>query len=442
MLNELQAKLENILNRVRSKGKLNEKNIADTLQEIKMVLLEADVHYKVVKEFIQQVKEKAMGVDLIRSITPGQLFVKIVHDELVELLGKENVPIKEGGIPPTIVMLAGLQGSGKTTFAAKLAHFYKKRGRFPLLVAADVYRPAARDQLMVLGRQIDVPVYTEDHTDAVRISRNAVDFARKNGRDFLILDTAGRLHIDQDMMDELKRIKEVIQPHEILFVADGMTGQDAVNAAKEFQQQLHFDGVVLTKLDGDTRGGAALSIRAVTGKPIKFIGVGEKIGDLETFHPGRMADRILGMGDIVSLVEKAQEAVDEEKARELEKKLRKAEFDLNDFLDQLRQIKKMGSLKDLLAMIPGVGKMVRAQDLDDRILVKTEAIILSMTKEERSKPRIINGSRRKRIARGSGTTVQDVNRLLNQFEQMQKMMKKLGKKDPRKLMRGGLPFGF
>jgi signal recognition particle subunit SRP54 len=443
MLDDLQSKLENIFNRVRSKGKLNDKNIADTLHEIKLALLEADVNYRVVKKFIADVKEKAIGEEVVKSITPGQLFVKIVHDELVELLGGENVPIKEAGIPPTIVMLAGLQGSGKTTFAAKLAQLYKKKNRFPLLVAADVYRPAARDQLKKLGAQIDVPVFTEEHQDAVKIAKNAIDFARKNGRDFMILDTAGRLHIDEQMMNELVEIKKSIQPHEILFVADGMTGQDAVNAAKEFKEKLDFDGVVLTKLDGDTRGGAALSIKAVTDKPIKFISVGEKISDVEMFHPERMANRILGMGDVVSLVERVQEAVDQEKTKKLEKKLRKAQFDLEDFLEQLRQIKKMGSLKDLLGMIPGVSKMVKNQDVDDRILVRMEAIILSMTPEERRKPKIINGSRRKRIARGSGTTVQEVNKLLRQFQEMQKMLKKMTKMNPRKLMRGGgLPFGF
>ncbi|GAB4170568.1 MAG: signal recognition particle protein [Calditrichia bacterium] len=443
MLEELQSKLENIFNRVKSKGKLNEKNINDTLHEIKLALLEADVNYKVVKQLVNQVKEKAIGEEVIKSITPGQLFVKIVHDEIVNILGEANVPVKEAGIPPTIIMVAGLQGSGKTTFSAKLALFYKKKNRYPLLVGADVYRPAAREQLKKLGAQIDVPVYSEDHQDAVKISKNAISAARKNGNDIMILDTAGRLHIDEEMMAELVRVKNEIKPTEILFVADGMTGQDAVNAAKEFKDKLDFDGVVLTKLDGDTRGGAALSIRYVTEKPIKFLSVGEKLNEIEAFYPDRLASRILGKGDIVSLVEKAQEAVDEEKARKLEKKLKKSQFDLEDFLEQMRQIKKMGSLKDLLGMIPGVSKQIKTQEIDDKILVKTEAIILSMTPQERRKPKIINGSRRKRIAKGSGTTVQDVNKLLKQFEQMQKMIKKMNKMDPRKLMRGGgLPVGF
>lgn len=443
MLEELQSRLESVLSKVRSKGKLNEKNISDSLHEVKLALLEADVNYKVVKEFINKAKEKAVGEEVVKSITPGQLMVKIVHDELIELLGGRAVPVKEAGIPPTIIMLSGLQGSGKTTFSGKLARLYKKKGRYPMVVGADVYRPAARKQLEVLAKSLDIPFYSEDHKDAVKITHNAITEARKKGCDLLILDTAGRLHIDEEMMDELENVKNKVKPHEILFVADGMTGQDAVNAAKTFQQRLNFDGVVLTKLDGDSRGGAALSIKAVTGKPIKFLSIGEKLEDIEQFYPERMVSRILGMGDVVSLVEKAQDVVDEEQARKLEKKLRKAEFDLSDFLDQLKQIKKMGSLKDILAMIPGVGKQLKNQQIDDRITVRMEAIIQSMTPKERRKPKTINGSRRKRIAMGSGTTVQDVNKLLKQFAEMSKMLKKMKNMNPKALLRGGkMPFGF
>ncbi len=443
MLEELQSRLESVFGKIRSKGKLNEKNISDSLHDIKLALLEADVNYKVVKEFINNVKEKAIGEEVIRSITPGQLLVKIVHDELVNLMGGNNVPVKEAGIPPTIIMLSGLQGSGKTTFAGKLARLYKKKGRFPMLAGLDVYRPAARDQLEVLAKSLNIPFYSESHQDAVKIAINAIADARKQGCDLIILDTAGRLHIDEEMMAELEKIKKEIKPHEILFVADGMTGQDAVNAAKTFKERLDFDGVVLTKLDGDTRGGAALSIKAVTQKPIKFIGTGEKPEDMEPFFPERMVSRILGMGDIVSLVEKAQETIDEEQARKLETKLRKAQFDLADFLEQLRQIQKMGSLKDILGMIPGVSKHIKSQSIDDKIIVRMEAIINSMTPQERAKPKIINGSRRKRIAKGSGTTIQDVNKLLKQFTEMQKMIKKMKHMNPRAMMRSGkMPFGF
>jgi len=443
MLEELQSRLESVLSKVRSKGKLNEKNISDSLHEVKLALLEADVNYKVVKEFINKTKEKAVGEEVIKSITPGQLMVKIVHDELIELLGGSAVPVKEAGIPPTIIMLSGLQGSGKTTFSGKLARLYKKKGRFPMVVGADVYRPAARKQLEVLAKSLDIPFYSEDHKDAVKITHNAITEARKKGCDLLIFDTAGRLHIDEEMMDELENVKNKVKPHEILFVADGMTGQDAVNAAKTFQQRLNFDGVVLTKLDGDSRGGAALSIKTVTGKPIKFLSIGEKLEDIEQFYPERMVSRILGMGDVVSLVEKAQDVVDEEQVRKLEKKIRKAEFDLSDFLDQLKQIKKMGSLKDILGMIPGVGKQLKNQQIDDRITVRMEAIIQSMTPKERRKPKTINGSRRKRIAMGSGTTVQDVNKLLKQFAEMSKMLKKMKNMNPKALLRGGkMPFGF
>ena len=440
MLEDLTSRLESTFKKLRGYGKLNEKNIADSLREIRRALLEADVNYQVVKDFIAAVQEKAIGEEVLRSVTPGQMVVKIVHDELVRLLGGTTMQMRTAGIPPTIIMITGLQGSGKTTFSAKLANFLMKRGRKPMLVAADVYRPAAIEQLKVLGRSLNVPVYEEGLGDPVKIAFNAVNEARKQFRDTIILDTAGRLHIDQAMMDELVRVKNRVRPHEILFVADGMTGQDAVNTAKEFAGKLDFDGVVLTKMDGDARGGAALSIRAVTGKPIKFLSVGEKLDEVEQFHPDRLASRILGMGDVVTLVEKAQATIDQEKARKLEQKLRKAEFDLEDFLDQLQQIKKMGSLESLLKMIPGVGKQLRNAKVDERGLIRTEAIINSMTREERRNPRILNGSRRKRIAMGSGTRVQDVNQLMNQFQQMKKMMKQMKGKSFRGM--GGLPFGM
>ena len=440
MLEDLTSRLESTFKKLRGYGKLNEKNIADSLREIRRALLEADVNYQVAKDFIAAVQEKAIGEEVLRSVTPGQMVVKIVHDELVRLLGGTTTQMRTAGIPPTIIMITGLQGSGKTTFSAKLANFLMKRGRKPMLVAADVYRPAAIEQLKVLGRSLNVPVYEEGLGDPVKIAFNAVNEARKQFRDTIILDTAGRLHIDQAMMDELVRVKNRVRPHEILFVADGMTGQDAVNTAKEFAGKLDFDGVVLTKMDGDARGGAALSIRAVTGKPIKFLSVGEKLDEVEQFHPDRLASRILGMGDVVTLVEKAQATIDQEKARKLEQKLRKAEFDLEDFLDQLQQIKKMGSLESLLKMIPGVGKQLRNAKVDERGLIRTEAIINSMTREERRNPRILNGSRRKRIAMGSGTRVQDVNQLMNQFQQMKKMMKQMKGKSFRGM--GGLPFGM
>ena len=440
MLEELTSKLESTFRRLRGYGKLTEKNIDDSLKEIRRALLEADVNYKVAKDFIASVKEKAIGEEVLRSVTPGQMIVKIVHDELVKLLGGTTATIRNAGIPPTIIMLTGLQGSGKTTFAAKLARYLQKKNRKPLLVAADVYRPAAIQQLKILGRSINVPVYDEGVGDPVKIAFNSISQARQQMLDTVILDTAGRLHIDEQMMDELVRIKNRIRPHEILFIADGMTGQDAVNTAQQFAQKLNFDGVVLTKMDGDARGGAALSIKAITGKPIKFIGVGEKVDDIEQFHPDRMASRILGMGDVVTLVEKAKETIDREKAEKLEKKLRKAEFDLEDFLDQLQQIKKMGSLESLLKMIPGVGSQLKNAQVDEKNLVRVEAIINSMTREERRNPRILNGSRRKRIALGSGTRVQDVNALMRQFEQMKKMMKQMNKRSFRGL--GGMPFGI
>ncbi len=441
MFEDLTQKLESALKNLKGQGKLTEKNISDGLKEIRRALLEADVNYKVVKQFIEDVRQKAVGEEVLRSVTPGQQIVKIVHDELIRLMGESRTDIKTAGIPPTIVMLVGLQGSGKTTFAGKLANFLRKKGRHPMLVAADVYRPAAKEQLRVIGKQLGIPVYVTEHNDAVKICQEAIQAARQQGCDVLILDTAGRLHIDDAMMQELEAIKKTVKPHEILFVADGMTGQDAVNAAKEFQERLDYDGVVLTKMDGDARGGAALSIRAVTGKPIKFIGTGETLDAVEPFYPDRMASRILGMGDIVSLVEKAQETLDVEKAQKLEQKLRRNEFTLEDFYDQLQQLKKMGPLEQLLGMIPGLSKQIRNVQVDEKALVRIEAIINSMTPEERRNPKIINGSRRKRIARGSGTRVQDVNQLLSQFEQMRKMIKRMkGKKFRGMFTPGNFPF--
>jgi len=440
MLEDLSQKLESVFQKLRGYGKLTESNVADSMKEIRRALLEADVNYKVVKDFVSSVQEKAIGQDVLRSITPGQMIVKIVHLQLIELLGETSTQIKIAGIPPTIVMLTGLQGSGKTTFAGKLAQFFRKKGRHPMLVAADVYRPAAIEQLKVVGKNLDIPVYSDESGKPVEICSQAIGAARQKACDLLILDTAGRLHIDDDMMRELEDIKEKVKPHEILFVADGMTGQDAVNTAKEFCNRLEFDGIVLTKLDGDTRGGAALSIRAVTEKPIKFVGVGEKYDAIEQFFPDRMASRILGMGDVVSLVEKAQETIDEEKAARLEKKILKQDFNLEDFFDQLQQIKKMGPLDQLLGMIPGVGAQLKGAQVDDRSFVSIEAIISSMTSQERQNPRILNGSRRRRIAMGSGTRVQDVNRLLNQFGQMKKMLKNM-KRMPRKGM-GKVPFNL
>ncbi len=426
MLQELGEKFDGVLRKLKGQGKLTEKNIADSMREIRRALLEADVNYKVAKQFINDVQQRALGQDVLKSISPGQMVVKIINDELTKLMGEKDVPVHFGSSVPSVILLCGLQGSGKTTLAGKLAMFFRKKGRNPLLVAADVHRPAAVNQLHVVGKSINTQVYSEDSKDAVAIAKNAVSHARKHMMDTVIVDTAGRLHIDEQMMQEVADIKSAVKPDEILFVADAMTGQDAVNTAKAFLDHLDFDGVALTKMDGDARGGAALSIRAVTDKPIKFISIGEKPDQLEKFHPDRLASRILGMGDVVSLVEKAQESFDEGKAAKLEKKLRHQEFTLEDFLEQLEQIKKMGPLQDILGMIPGMqNKAMKNLQVDDRALVRVEAIINSMTKEERRSPQVLNGSRRKRIARGSGTSVQDVNRLLNQFDMMRKMMKKM-----------------
>ena len=436
MFESLSQKLESVFKKLRGQGRVSEANVAETLREVRRVLLDADVNYKVAKQFIDDVQKRAIGQDVLNSITPGQLIIKIIYDEMVKLLGASKAEIHSAPSPPTVILVAGLQGSGKTTFAAKLARFLRGKGRNPLLVAADIHRPAAIDQLEMLGKQLDIPVYADRTKNAIAIAVDSIDFARKNVRDTVIVDTAGRLHIDEAMMQEVASIREKTQPHEILFVVDAMTGQDAVNTAKAFHDRLDFDGVVLTKLDGDSRGGAALSIRSVVQKPIKFIGVGEKLDALEPFYPERIASRILGMGDIVTLVEKAQEQFDQEKAVKLEEKLRKAQFTLEDFLDQLREVKKMGPLSQVMGMLPGMNRIPGDVEIDDKALVRIEAMIQSMTNEERLRPSIINGSRRRRIALGSGTTVQEVNRLLKQFEEMQRMMKRLSKGNMKRALQG------
>lgn len=426
MFENLSERLERSFKILKGQGKITELNVAETLKEVRRSLLDADVNYKIAKDFTNRVKEKALGMDVLTAVKPGQMMVKIIHDELAELMGGHNVEVDLKG-NPAIILMSGLQGSGKTTFTGKFANLLKnKKGKKPLLVAGDVYRPAAIEQLKVLGEQIGVPVYSDETTkDPVKIARDAIKLAKANGNDVVIVDTAGRLAVDEEMMKEIAAIKEAIQPNETLFVVDAMTGQDAVNTAKEFNDRLNFDGVILTKLDGDTRGGAALSIRTVVNKPIKYVGTGEKLDALDAFHPQRMADRILGMGDIVSLVEKAQEQFNAEEAKKLQKKISRNQFNFNDFLSQIQQIKKMGNIKDLASMIPGVGKALKDVDIDDDAFKGVEAIIYSMTPEERENPALINGSRRMRIAKGSGTTVQDVNRLLKQFEESKKMMKML-----------------
>jgi len=444
MFEDLSLKLEGVLKRLKGQGKISEANIEETLREVRRVFLDADVNYKVARQFIDDVQKRAVGQGVLQSISPGQQIVKIIYDELVSLLGTSNTDIALAPLPPTIIMVVGLQGSGKTTLCGKLAKHLKGQGQHPLLVAADVYRPAAIDQLVMLGSQVDLPVYSERDSGAVTIAKHAVEHARKNARDVVIVDTAGRLHVDEEMMRELEVMKASLHPHETLFVVDAMTGQDAVNTAKAFHDRLRFDGAVLTKMDGDARGGAAISLRATVGAPIKFIGVGEKLDALERFHPERLASRILGMGDIVTLVEKAQERFDEDKAVKLEAKLRKSQFTLEDFLDQLQEMKKMGPLSQVMGMLPGIHRLPQNATIDDRALVRLEAIMQSMTSEERAKPHIINGSRRKRIALGSGATVQDVNKLMKQFEQMQKMMKTLSKGGKTaKMMRGmNMPTGY
>lgn len=433
MFDSLSDKLEGALKSLSGQGKITELNIAESMREIRRALLDADVNYQVARDFTERIKEKALGTDVLSSVSPGQQMVKIVYDELVHFLGETHEEISFSAQPPTVILIAGLQGSGKTTFSGKLANYFKSKGRSPMLAAADVYRPAAVDQLEMVAQSVDVPVYALRENDGsivqdpVRIAKEAVQAARKEARDILIIDTAGRLHVDERMMTEVSDIKSAVNPDEILFVVDAMTGQDAVNTAVEFNQRLNFDGVVLTKLDGDTRGGAALSIRRVVEKPIKFASTGEKLDALTPFYPDRMAQRILGMGDVVSLVEKAQEQFDEKQAEKLQKKIRSESFDLEDFLDQLNRLKKMGSMKDLVGMIPGVGRQVKDLDIEDDAFKHIEAIIQSMTPDERRDPQVINGSRRRRIARGAGVEVREVNQLLKQFRDMRKMMKTMTK---------------
>lgn len=424
MFENLSERLERSFKILKGEGKITEINVAETLKDVRRALLDADVNYKVAKTFTDTVKQKALGMNVLTAVKPGQMMVKLVHDELAALMGGESVGLKFDG-KPAIILMSGLQGSGKTTFSGKLANMLKtKQRKNPLLVACDVYRPAAIEQLKVVGEQIGIPVYSEPESkDVVAIAQNAIKEAKAKGYDVVIIDTAGRLAVDEEMMDEIETLKNSVNPDETLFVVDSMTGQDAVNTAKEFNDRLDFDGVVLTKLDGDTRGGAAISIRTVVTKPIKFIGTGEKMEAIDAFHPSRMADRILGMGDIVSLVERAQEQFDEEEARRLQKKIQKNKFDFTDFLNQIQQIKKMGNIKDLASMIPGVGKAIKDIDIDDNAFKGIEAIILSMTPKERTNPEILNTSRKMRIAKGSGTNIQDVNRLLKQFDQTRKMMK-------------------
>ncbi len=437
MFENLSERLERSFKLLKGQGKITEINVAETLKDVRRALLDADVSYKVAKQFVDNVKAKAIGRNVINAIQPGQLMVKIVHDELATLMGGDTAQVNLSG-NPTVILMSGLQGSGKTTMSGKLAKKLKsEKSRRPLLVAGDVYRPAAIEQLKVLGQQIDVPVYTEEgNKNPVEIAENAIRYAKTNHYDLVIVDTAGRLAVDEQMMQEIAAIKKAVKPNETLFVVDSMTGQDAVNTAREFNERLDFDGVVLTKLDGDTRGGAALSIRTVVDKPIKFVGTGEKLDALDYFHPARMADRILGMGDIVSLVEKAQQQFDEKQARELQRKIAKNQFNFNDFLAQIEQIKKMGNLKDLASMIPGVGKAIKDVDIDDNAFKGIESIIKSMTAAERANPDIINASRRQRIAKGSGNSLQDVNRLLKQFEETRKLMRQANaiKSNPMKMM--------
>ena len=446
MFENLSDRLERSFKILKGEGKITEINVAETLKDVRRALLDADVNYKVAKTFTDTVKQKALGMNVLTAIKPGQLMVKIVHDELAELMGGEAVPLKIEG-RPSIILMSGLQGSGKTTFSGKLANMLKnKQHKKPMLVACDVYRPAAIEQLKVVGASVDVPVYSEDgNKNVVEIANRGIQEAKAKGCDVVIIDTAGRLAVDEEMMNEIATLKEAVQPQETLFVVDSMTGQDAVNTAKEFNDRLDFDGVVLTKLDGDTRGGAALSIRTVVTKPIKFIGTGEKMEAIDVFHPSRMADRILGMGDVVSLVERAQEQYDEEEARRLQKKIAKNKFDFNDFYGQIQQIKKMGNLKDLASMIPGVGKQLKDVDIDDNAFKNIEAIIQSMTPKERTNPEILNQSRRVRIAKGSGTNIQEVNHLIKQFDQTRKMMKMVTGAGMRNMMgamknmKGGMP---
>ena len=444
----LSEKLSAAFKRLKNKGKLSEADVKDAMREVRLALLEADVNYKVAKDFTNAVARRAVGEKVMESLTPAQMVIKLVKEELVALMGGDSARLATANHPPCVVMMCGLQGSGKTTHSAKLAKMLKSQGHRPLLVACDVYRPAAIAQLQVVGEQAGVPVFERGTIDPVDIARQAVRHAKDYGNDYVILDTAGRLHIDETLMNELKAVKAAVAPQEILLVVDAMTGQDAVNVAASFNEALGIDGVILTKLDGDTRGGAALSVRAVTGRPIKFAGTGEKLGDLEVFHPERMASRILGMGDVMSLIEKAQQQIDEKEAEELAKKLEQDKFDLSDMLDQFKQIRKMGDIKSLLGMIPGMGAQIKDLDIDEKQFARVEAIILSMTAKERAKPDIINPSRKRRIAAGCGMKVEDVNRLLKQYEQMRKMMKQMknmGKKGGKRHgmpSMGNLPFRF
>lgn len=442
----LSEKLQNVFKKLSGKGKVNEKDIKEAMREVKLALLEADVNFLVVKEFVASVSERAVGTEVLESLTPGQQVIKIVSDELTQLMGSEESKLSVSSSPPSVYMMVGLQGAGKTTMSGKLAHYLQKmNGKKPLLVACDIYRPAAIKQLQVVGEKISVPVFERGQENPVETAKQAIALAQRNGHDVVIIDTAGRLHIDESMMDELVQVKTVAKPAEILLVVDAMTGQDAVNVAKEFNDKLDITGVILTKLDGDTRGGAAISVRKITGKPIKFSGVGEKLTDLEVFHPERMASRILGMGDVMSLIEKAQENFDEKQSKELMQKMQHNKFTLEDFLQQMQQIKSMGSLQDILKMLPGVGSKLGDINVDEKAMGRTEAIILSMTKQERNNPDIMNGSRRKRIANGAGVQVQEVNRILNQFESMRKMMKQAsgGKRKKGKFGgMGGMRFPF
>lgn len=445
MFEDLSSKLEKAFQGLKGEARISDVNIAETVREIRRALLDADVNYDVAKEFTNKVKDRAMGEDVLTAVNPGQQFTKIVYDEMVEIFGQEREDISVAHTPPTVILIAGLQGSGKTTFTAKLAKYLKEENnRNPILAAADVYRPAAVDQLKTLAGQLDVPVYSIGQKDAVRVAREAVSMAKSLALDTVIIDTAGRMHVDEKMMTEVAEIKEAVQPNEILFVVDSMTGQDAVNTAKEFNERINYDGVVLTKLDGDTRGGAALSIKSVVEKPIKFVSTGEKLDALSPFYPDRMAQRILGMGDVVSLVEKAQKEFDQQEAEKLQKKIKSDKFDLEDFRQQLQQIKSMGNISDLVGMIPGASKALQDQEIDEDAFKPIEAIINSMTPEERRNPEILNGTRRRRIAQGSGTKVRDINDLMKQFNQMKKMMKQFsGMGKMGKMMKGmkNLPFG-
>ena len=435
----LSDKLSAAFKKIRSKGKLSEADVKSAMREVRLALLEADVNYKVAKDFTNKIADRCIGEKVMQSLTPAQMVVKIVNEELTALMGAEVSRLNTSSKIPTVIMMCGLQGSGKTTHSAKLGKWLKSKGHRPLLVACDIYRPAAISQLQIVGEQVGVPVFEMGTTKPEKIAKEAIKHARDYGHDYVILDTAGRLHIDEELMEELTRVCKVAEPNEILLVIDSMTGQDAVNVAKSFNDTLEISGVILTKLDGDTRGGAALSVKAVTGKPIKFVGTGEKLADLEEFHPDRMASRILGMGDVMSLIEKAESALDEKKAEELEKKLKQNKFDLNDLLSQFQEIKKMGPLKQVLGMIPGLGNQIKDADIDDKQLVRVESIIYSMTKKEREKPEIINASRKKRIAAGCGMKVEDVNRLLKQYEQMKKMFKQMNSKGSRRRRMPNLP---